>query len=434
MKKIFDIIKKEQERQQNEICLIASENYTYKEVMKAQGSCLTNRYAEGYPNARYYGGCEHIDQVETTAIEEAKSLFKCKFANVQPHSGSQANQAVYLSCLKPGDTLLGMGLDAGGHLTHGAKASSSGKLYNAIPYGLDENGILNYNEIEEKLYKYNPKLLVIGASAYPRTIDFKRIRKILDKYNKAKPKTIKKIQESDGGKVADVFDTEIPYCYMMVDMAHIAGLVAAKLHQSPLKYADIVTSTTHKTLRGPRGGLILWNNEEFTKKLNSAVFPGGQGGPLEHIIAAKAICFNKAKKSAFRKYSVQVLKNIKAMEQVFSARGVKMVTGGSDNHLLLLDFKDKPYTGKQVESALEKNGIIANKNAVVGDTRNRFETSGLRIGTACITARGMKEVESIQIANRICEILHELETDTTDLLEHDKWEIELKRLTTTFKV
>jgi len=423
MQKIFQIIKKEKERQNNEICLIASENYTYKEVMWAQGSCLTNKYAEGYPNARYYGGCEFIDEIEQIAIDEAKKLFHCKYANVQPHSGSQANQAVYLAFCKPGDNILGMNLDAGGHLTHGAKVSASGKLYNAFGYGLSDDGTINLKEIEEKLSTIRPRVLIVGASAYPRKIDFKAIKKIVDNHNKEIRKHNKKVK-SEG----DI----IPETIFMVDMAHIAGLVAAKLHESPVKYADVVTSTTHKTLRGPRGGLILTNNEEYAKLINKAVFPGVQGGPLEHIIAAKAICFHKARSKKFKDYSKQILLNVKAMEKVFNTYNIPMITGGSDNHLILLDFRGLSITGKQIETELEKNGIIVNKNAVVNDKRNRIETSGVRLGTACITARGMKETEATQIAKRICEVINEIVSNKEDKFEFDKWQAELKRLTGQF--
>lgn len=412
MNKIQELIEKEKQRQEDEICLIASENYTYPEVMEAQGSCLTNRYAEGYPNARYYAGCKYIDEIEQYAIDKAKELFKCNFANVQPHSGSQANQAVYLSLLNAGNIILGMDLSAGGHLTHGAKVSSSGKLYKAITYGLDENGVINYKEIEEKLIQYKPRLLIVGASAYSRNIDFKKIKNIIDSHNKLISELITIETEGhvdgDSTEILYVNNDKIQKCIYMVDMAHIAGLVATGEHESPLPYADIVTSTTHKTLRGPRGGLILWNDEKYTKKINSAVFPGIQGGPLEHAIAGKAICFEKALEPYFKQYAKQIKANIKAMEQVFNDYEIKMVTGGSDNHLILLDLKGESFTGKELEDALTTVGIITNKNAVVGDTRNRFETSGLRIGTACITARGMKETEAKEIANYICMIICEL--------------------------
>lgn len=378
-----DLINQEKERQQNEICLIASENYTSPTIRNIQGSILTNKYAEGYPNARYYGGCQIIDKIETLAIEKAKELFNCKWANVQPHSGSQANQSVYLALLQPHDTILGMDLNAGGHLTHGSKVSASGKLYNAVSYGLDENGIINYYEIEQKLTLYRPKLLIVGASAYSRIIDFERIRKIVDNHN----------------------FYQHNQCYFMVDMAHIAGLVAAGLHPSPLPYADVVTSTTHKTLRGPRGGIILSNNEELGKKIDKAVFPGIQGGPLEHIIGAKAQCFIEALQPSFKNYQERVLSNIKAMEEIFASRNVKMISNGSDNHLILLDLRDKGISGKLLEDALSEVGIVVNKNAVQNDPRPKKETSGIRLGTACITTRGMDEKESRWIATVICNII-----------------------------
>ena len=418
MSKVFDLIEKERVRQEEEICLIASENYTSKNVMKAVGSILTNKYAEGYPNKRYYGGCKFVDEIEQYAIDKAKELFKCNWANVQPHSGSQANQAVYLALCKPGDTILGMDLNAGGHLTHGSKVSASGKLYNAVSYGLDENGIINYDEIKDKLYAHNPRILIVGASAYSRIIDFERIRKIVDEYNKKRETAIQKYNEQV--KPTDNPFVEIapilgyseedrlvcsPYCYLMVDMAHIAGLVATGLHPSPLPYADVVTSTTHKTLRGTRGGIILSNDEELGKKIDKAVFPGIQGGPLEHVIAGKAICFEEALQPEFKQYQEQVLKNIKAMEQVFNDRKVKMVSNGSDNHLILLDLRDKGISGKQLEDALSDIGIVVNKNAIKDDPRPKVETSGIRLGTACITTRGANEQDVQWIAHLICHII-----------------------------
>ena len=400
MNNIFDLIEQERKRQENEICLIASENYTSKNVMCACGSILTNKYAEGYPNKRYYMGCKNVDAIETIAIEQAKKLFNCKFANVQPHSGSQANQSVYLALLTPGDTILGMDLDAGGHLTHGSKVSSSGKLYNAISYGLDDNGFLNYDEIKEKLYQYHPSLLVVGASAYPRVIDFERIRKIVDEYNQSVYEDCLKINNE---VVDNLFEAK--KCYLMVDMAHIAGLVATGLHPSPLPYADVVTSTTHKTLRGPRGGIILTNDELIAKKIDKAVFPGIQGGPLEHIIAGKAICFTEALEPSFKEYQKQVLANIKAMEEVFNDREVNMISNGSDNHLILLDLRSKKISGKQLEEALEKIGIIVNRNAIKNDPKPKSETSGIRIGTAAITTRGATEKECKFIAHQICHMI-----------------------------
>lgn len=394
---IMDLIEEERKRQEDEICLIASENYMSEYVIDACGSVLINKYAEGYPEHRYYAGCEVVDKIEKLANERARKLFDCKWSNVQPNSGSQANQAVYLALCKPGDTILGMGLDAGGHLTHGSKVSSSGKLYNAISYGLDENGYINYEEIKEKLYAHHPRLLIVGASAYPRIIDFERIRKIADEYNKSVYNDCLKINI----EVADSL-YESKKCYLMVDMAHIAGLVATSLHPSPLPYADVVTSTVQKTLRSGRGGLILSNNEELGKKIDKAVFPGIQGGPLVNMIAGKAIGFGEALEPSFKEYQEQVLKNIQAMVEVFKDCGVKMITGGSDNHLILLDLKDECFSGKDLETVLEKQGIITNKNAVQNDPKPKTETSGVRLGTACITTRGATEEDAHQIALIIC--------------------------------
>jgi len=419
MNKVFDLIEKERQRQEDEICLIASENYTSKNVMRAVGSILTNKYAEGYPNKRYYGGCKYVDEIEQYAIDKCKELFNCEWANVQPHSGSQANQAVYLALLQTGDTLLGMNLDSGGHLTHGSKVSSSGKLYNAVSYGLDNKGYLNYDEIRKKLYHYNPRLLIVGASAYPRIIDFERIRSIVDEYNAHYAPQ----WQHEGGVVPNqgIFNVNIhnsKKCYLMVDMAHIAGLVATGLHPSPLPYADVVTSTTHKTLRGPRGGIILSNDKELGKKIDKAVFPGCQGGPLEHIIAGKAICFEEALQPSFTECQTQVLKNIKAMEEVFNERNVKMVSNGSDNHLILLDLRDKGISGKQLEDALSDIGIVVNKNAVKDDPLPKAETSGVRIGTACITTRGAKENMAEWIAHKISDVIDIL-TDRYDYSRAD---------------
>lgn len=419
MNKVFDLIEKERVRQENEVCLIASENYTSKNVMKAMGSILTNKYAEGYPEHRYYGGCRYIDEIEQYAIDKCEELFKCNWANVQPHSGSQANQAVYLALCKPGDTILGMDLNAGGHLTHGSKVSASGKLYNAVSYGLDDNGIINYDEIREKLYKHNPRVLVVGASAYSRIIDFEGIRKIVDEYNNqwfvdngiqynyTNPKMSVKYKDWNfiDEETKDDFEKNHK-CYLMVDMAHIAGLVATGLHSSPLPYADVVTSTTHKTLRGPRGGIILSNNVELGKQIDKAVFPGIQGGPLEHVIAGKAICFEEALTSEFKQYQEQILKNIKAMEEVFNEADVKMMSGGSDNHLILLDLKDKNISGKFVEDQLSNIGIVVNKNAIKDDPKPKSETSGIRLGTAAITTRGFKEAECAKIAATIATLIN----------------------------
>lgn len=404
-KEIFDLINQEKDRQENEICLIASENYTSADVMKAQGSCLTQKYAEGYPGHRYYAGCEIIDKIEQAAIDNACKLFNCKFANVQPHSGASANLAVLKAFCNAGDTILGMSLDEGGHLTHGAKPTISGKWFDSIQYGLDDNGYLNYDEIKMRLYSYNPRLLIVGASAYPRAIDFKKIRDMLDEYNDSFARTYQAENELD----LDVEEIIEKFgCKLMVDMAHIAGLVAAGLHQSPLPYADVVTSTTHKTLRGPRGGIILWNNEKYTKKINSAVFPGCQGGPLEHVIAGKAVCFAEALQHEFKEYASQVLKNIKAMENVFLKEGVKLISGGSDNHLLLIDLKEANVTGQLLETVLEKIGIVTNKNAVKHDTRPKTETSGLRVGTAAVTTRGATENDCSMMAHIIATVIDQL--------------------------
>lgn len=401
---IFNLIKQEEQRQENEICLIASENYTSKDVMKAQGSCLTQKYAEGYPGHRYYAGCEIVDKIEQATIDNACELFNCKFANVQPHSGASANLAVLKAFCNAGDAILGMSLDEGGHLTHGAKPTISGKWFESIQYGLDENGYINYNEIREKLYSEHPRLLIVGASAYPREIDFKRIRDIVNKYNEELWKGYEPLIPSfDGRNTKEAYEDS--KCIMMVDMAHIAGLVAVGEHMSPLPYADVVTSTTHKTLRGPRGGLILWNNEEYTKKINSAVFPGSQGGPLEHVIAGKAVCFAEALQPEFKDYAIQIKKNVKAMCEVFNERQVKLMTNGSDVHLLLLDLRNENFSGADLEKLLESVNIITNKNAVKNDPRSKMETSGLRIGTAACTTRGAKENDCKLFASWICDCI-----------------------------
>lgn len=395
MNKIFELVEEERIRQENNICLIASENLVSQEVLNLSGCCLTQKYAEGYPSHRYYGGCEVVDKIEQYAIDKAKKLFKCKWANVQPHSGSQANQAVYLALCKPGDTILGMDLNAGGHLTHGSKVSCSGKLYNSISYGVDEKGIINYEEIKEKLYKYNPKLLIVGASAYPRIIDFEKIRKIVDEYNEKNTYEgyenylIREYDNKGMERPQERISFYNNYCYLMVDMAHIAGLVATGLHPSPLPYADVVTSTTHKTLRGPRGGLILSNNEEIGKLIDKAVFPGIQGGPLEHIIAAKAQCFDEALQPNFKTYIEKVVENCKYMAEGFMLRGINVVTNGTDNHLFLLDLTNLGITGKQVEIELNKIGISVNKNMIPNDKLKPNETSGIRIGTAAVTTKGI---------------------------------------------
>ncbi|MVW74985.1 serine hydroxymethyltransferase [Pseudomonas xionganensis] len=374
-------INAEEQRQEDHIELIASENYCSQRVMQAQGSGLTNKYAEGYPGKRYYGGCEHVDVVEALAIERAKALFGADYANVQPHSGSSANSAVYLALLQAGDTILGMSLAHGGHLTHGAKVSSSGKLYNAVQYGIDANGLIDYAEVERLALEHKPKMIVAGFSAYSRTLDFARFREIADKVG----------------------------AYLFVDMAHVAGLVAAGLYPNPLPFADVVTTTTHKTLRGPRGGLILAKaNEEIEKKLNSAVFPGSQGGPLMHVIAAKAVCFKEALEPGFKTYQQQVIDNARAMAEVFVARGYDVVSGGTDNHLMLISLVKQGLTGKAADAALGAAHITVNKNAVPNDPQSPFVTSGIRIGTPAVTTRGFKQGECRTLAGWICDILDEL--------------------------
>ena len=383
---IWGSIKNESKRQEDHIDLIASENYTSPAVMAAQGSKLTNKYAEGYPSKRYYGGCEFVDQTEELAIERAKDLFGVGFANVQPHSGSQANSAVFLALCSAGDTILGMSLDAGGHLTHGAKPSFSGKIYNSVQYGLNpETGLVDYDEIERLATECKPKIIIAGFSAYSGILDWKRFREIADKVG----------------------------AYFLVDMAHVAGLVAAGVYPSPIPFADAVTSTTHKTLRGPRGGIILTNNEDLAKKFNSAIFPGGQGGPLCHVIAAKAISFKEALTEEFKVYQQQVLKNAQIMAATFIKRKIKIVSGGTENHLMLVDLIGKEFTGKDADAALGEAFITVNKNAVPNDPRSPFVTSGLRIGTPAITTRGFKEAESEDLAHWICDVLDSLEAGTS---------------------
>ncbi|MBS5846200.1 MAG: serine hydroxymethyltransferase [Pseudomonas putida] len=378
---LSEAIRREVQRQEDHIELIASENYTSPQVMQAQGTELTNKYAEGYPGKRYYGGCEHVDVVEQLAIDRAKQLFGAGYANVQPHSGSQANAAVYLALLQAGDTLLGMSLAHGGHLTHGAKVSSSGKLYNAVQYGIDANGLIDYDEVERLAVEHQPKMIVAGFSAYSKTLDFPRFRQIADKVG----------------------------AYLFVDMAHVAGLVAAGLYPNPLPYADVVTTTTHKTLRGPRGGLILAKaDSDLEKKLNSAVFPGGQGGPLMHVIAAKAVCFKEALEPGFKDYQRQVISNAQAMAQVFMQRGFDVVSGGTDNHLFLVSLIRQGITGKDADAALGRAHITVNKNAVPKDPQSPFVTSGLRIGTPAVTTRGFKEAQCRALASWICDILDHL--------------------------
>ncbi len=375
--KVFNAIKKEEIRQHDGLELIASENYVSTAVLEAMGSCFTNKYAEGYPKKRYYGGCENIDVVESLAIDRLKQIYGCEHANVQPHSGANANLAVYFAMLKPGDTILGMNLSDGGHLTHGCKANISGKYYNAVSYGVDpETGLIDYEKVRELALDCKPKMIVCGASAYPRVIDFKKFREIADEVG----------------------------AYLMVDMAHIAGLVAAGVHPSPVEHAHFVTSTTHKTLRGPRGGIILCK-EEFKEKIDKAIFPGIQGGPLEHVIAGKAVCFKEALNPSFVKYQTQVVKNAKTLADQLTKRGIKLVSGGTDNHLILIDLSDRNITGLELETLLQKAHITTNKNTVPNEKRKPFIASGVRIGTPAITSRGMKEKEMIKIANFIADII-----------------------------
>ncbi len=384
---LWQAMQDETRRQEEHIELIASENYASPRVMEAQGSVLTNKYAEGYPGKRYYGGCEHVDVVEELAIERAKELFKADYANVQPHSGSQANAAVYMALLKPGDTVLGMSLAHGGHLTHGAKVSFSGRIYNAVQYGLNpETGEIDYDQVEQLALEYKPKMIVGGFSAYSRVVDWARFREIADKVG----------------------------AYLLVDMAHVAGLIAAGVYPSPVPHAHVVTTTTHKTLGGPRGGLILaaGNDEELQKKLNFAVFPESQGGPLMHVIAAKAVCFKEAMSEEFKAYQEQVVKNAQAMCDVFLSRGIKIVSGGTDDHLFLVDLIDKEYTGKDADAALGKANITVNKNAVPNDPRSPFITSGLRIGTPAITRRGFKEADAKELAGWICDVLDNISDES----------------------
>lgn len=385
---LWSAMQAEAERQEEHIELIASENYTSPRVMQAQGSELTNKYAEGYPNKRYYGGCEHVDVVEQLAIDRAKELFGATYANVQPHSGSQANAAVYMALCKPGDTVLGMSLAHGGHLTHGAAVSFSGRIYNAVQYGLNpETGEIDYAEVERLAEEHKPKMIVAGFSAYSRIVDWQRFRDIADKVG----------------------------AYLFVDMAHIAGLVAAGEYPSPVGIADVVTTTTHKTLGGPRGGLILSAraDEDLQKKLNFAVFPESQGGPLMHVIAAKAVCFKEAMEPEWKAYQGQVVKNAQAMADTFISRGINIVSNGTDDHLFLVDLIDKEFTGKDADAALGRANITVNKNSVPNDPRSPFVTSGLRIGTPAVTRRGFKEAEVTDLTNWICDILDDINNEET---------------------
>ncbi|MCG8520548.1 serine hydroxymethyltransferase [Marinobacter sp. CA1] len=382
---IWNAMQAESKRQEAHIELIASENYTSPRVMEAQGSDLTNKYAEGYPGKRYYGGCEHVDVVEQLAIDRAKALFGAAYANVQPHSGSQANSAVFMALVKPGDTVLGMSLAHGGHLTHGASVNFSGKIYNAVQYGLNpETGLIDYDEVEALAVEHKPKMIIAGFSAYSQPLDFARFREIADKVG----------------------------AYLFVDMAHVAGLVAAGVYPDPMPHAHVVTTTTHKTLRGPRGGLILaCDDEDIQKKLNSAVFPGGQGGPLMHVIAAKAVCFKEAMSDEFKAYQQQVVKNAAAMAEVFVERGFDVVSGGTTNHLFLVSLIKQDITGKDADAALGRAHITVNKNAVPNDPRSPFVTSGLRIGTPAVTTRGFGESECRELAGWMCDILDNLDDE-----------------------
>lgn len=380
---VYDAIMKELNRQRNKIELIASENFVSPSVMEAMGSYLTNKYAEGYPAHRYYGGCEYVDIVEDLARDRVKEIFGAEHANVQPHSGAQANMAVYAALLQPGDTVLGMNLSHGGHLTHGSKVNASGKLYNFIPYGLNEkNGRIDYDEVERLALEHKPKLILAGASAYPRIIDFERFREIADKVGS----------------------------YFMVDMAHIAGLVAAGLHPNPVEYADVVTSTTHKTLRGPRGGLILCK-EKYAQVIDKAIFPGTQGGPLMHVIAAKAVCFKEALKPDFKTYQEQIIKNSAVLAEELLKLNFNLVSGGTDNHLILIDLRNKHITGKELETKLDDVGITVNKNAVPFDTEKPSITSGIRIGTPAVTTRGFKEDDMKEIAQLINMVVENKNTE-----------------------
>ena len=401
---LWQAIENEGVRQQNNLELIASENIVSKGVLAAQGSILTNKYAEGYPNKRYYGGCEFVDIVETLAIERAKELFGAKFANVQPHSGSQANTAAYLALIEPGDTVLGMDLSAGGHLTHGSPVNFSGKTYHFVGYGVDPTTeVIDYDVVRILAREHQPKLIVAGASAYSRTIDFAKFREIADEV---------------GAK-------------LMVDMAHIAGLVAAGLHPNPVPYADIVTTTTHKTLRGPRGGMILTNDEELAKKVNSAIFPGIQGGPLEHVIAGKAVAFKEALDPSFKEYAQQVIKNAKAMVDVFNKEPkARVVSGDTDNHLLLMEVTGFGLNGKEAEHLLDSVNITVNKNSIPFETLSPFKTSGIRIGTPAITSRGFKEEDAAKVAELIVKVLSN--KDDADVLAQVKQEV--KNLTDKYPI
>jgi glycine hydroxymethyltransferase len=396
-KELFESISNEFNRQQNQIELIASENIVSKAVLEAQGSVLTNKYAEGYSGKRYYGGCEHVDVAENLAIERVKKLYDCKFANVQPHSGAQANGAVYLALIKPGDTILGMSLNSGGHLTHGAAPAQSGKWFNALHYEVDEStGLINYEEVERLALENNPKIIIAGGSAYSRIIDFKKFRDICDKVN----------------------------AYLLVDMAHFSGLVAGGEYPNPTKYADVVTSTTHKVLRGPRGGIILTNNEKLIKKFNSAVFPGLQGGPLMHVVAAKAVCFKEALSSDFKEYTKLVIKNAKTLSSSLIKNDFKIFSGGTDTHLMLVDLRDHKVTGKDAEASLGRANITCNKNGIPFDTQSPMITSGIRLGTPACTTRGFGFKEFTLIGDLISKVIKGLAENSED---NGKIEQEVKR-------
>ena len=399
-KEIYDLTNLELKRQYEHLEMIASENFTLPEVMQVMGSVLTNKYAEGYPHKRYYAGCEYVDEIEILAIERCKKLFNCAFANVQPHSGSQANQGVYLALLQPGDKILGMDLSNGGHLTHGAKVSSSGKLYESFFYGVELDGRINYDKVREIAKIVRPKMIVCGASAYARVIDFAKFREIADEVG----------------------------ALLFADIAHIAGLVVANEHPSPFPHAHVVSSTTHKTLRGPRGGIIMTNDEEMAKKINSAIFPGIQGGPLMNVVSAKAVGFKFNLSAEWKTYAAQIIKNSKKLAEVLMARKYKLVSDGTDNHLVLMSFLDKEFSGKDADIALGNAGITANKNTVPGETRSAFVTSGIRLGTPALTARGFKEKEIEIVANKIADVLDDINNSALQ----SKIKNELKELASKF--
>lgn len=399
-KEIYDLANLELKRQCEDLEMIASENFTLPEVMEAMGSILTNKYAEGYPSKRYYGGCEFVDEIENIAINRCKQLFNCEFANVQPNSGSQANQGVYMALLNPGDKILGMDLSHGGHLTHGAKVSSSGKLYESFFYGVELDGRINYDKVREIAHIVKPKMIVCGASAYARVIDFAKFREIADEVG----------------------------AYLFADVAHIAGLIVGGVHPSAFPHAHVVSSTTHKTLRGPRGGIIMTNDEEIAKKINSAIFPGIQGGPLMHVIAAKAVGFKYNLSSEWKAYAKQVVDNAQVLAKVLIQRNYKLVSDGTDNHLVLMNFLDKEFSGKDADIALGKAGITVNKNTVPGEKRSPFVTSGVRIGTPALTARGFKEKEIEIVANSIADVLDDINNEKVQSQTKEK----LKKLASEF--